>query len=160
MKISNLDELDRKILCLVQSDSDLGIEEIAAQVGSSRTPVWTRLKKLKAQGVIKRTVALLDAEKLGLTETFFVSIRTDQHSQEWLDAFASVIQDSPEIQEVHRLTGDIDYLMKVKIASSRDFDAFYKRFIGRINLFNVTSSLSMETIKESTELFVDLRGGE
>ena len=154
MNISNLDDLDQKILRLVQSDADLGIEDIAARVGSSRTPVWTRLKKLKAQGVIKKTVALLDAEKLGLLETFFVSIRTDQHSQEWLDAFAKVIQDSPEIQEVHRLTGDIDYLMKVKVASSRDFDAFYKRFIGRINLFNVTSSLAMETIKESTELFV------
>ena len=154
MNSSSLDELDRKILRLVQTNADLSIEDIAQQVGSSRTPVWTRLKKLKAQGVIRRTVALLDAEKLGLMETFFVSIRTDQHSQDWLDAFANVIADSPEIQEVHRLTGDIDYLMKVRVASSRDFDAFYKRFIGRINLFNVTSSLAMETIKESTELMV------
>ena len=154
MKISQLDELDQKILRLVQVDADLGIEEIAKRVGSSRTPVWTRLKKLKAAGVIRRTVALLDAEKLGLRETFFVSIRTDQHSQDWLDAFASVIRESPEIQEVHRLTGDIDYLMKVRVESSRHFDAFYKRFIGKINLFNVTSSLSMETIKESTEVLV------
>lgn len=154
MNISALDETDRKILRLVQANADLGIEEIAKHVGSSRTPVWTRLKKLKAQGVIRKTVALLDAEQLGLMETFFVSIRTDQHSQAWLDAFAEVIKQSPEIQEVHRLTGDIDYLMKVRVASSRDFDAFYKRFIGRINLFNVTSSLAMETIKESTELFV------
>lgn len=154
MKVSNLDDLDRKILRVVQANADLGIEEIADQVGSSRTPVWTRLKKLKAQGIIRQTVALLDAEKLGLLETFFVSIRTDQHSQEWLDAFAEVIKESPEIQEVHRLTGEIDYLMKVKVASSRDFDAFYKRFIGRINLFNVTSSLAMETIKESTELLI------
>lgn len=154
MNISTLDELDRKILRLVQANADLSIEEIAAQVGSSRTPVWTRLKKLKAQGVIRRTVALLDAQKLGLMETFFVSIRTDQHSQEWLDAFAQAIQESPEIQEVHRLTGDIDYLMKVRVASSRDFDAFYKRFIGRINLFNVTSSLTMETLKESPELAI------
>ncbi len=152
MKASNLDELDRKILRVVQTKADLGIEEIAAQVGSSRTPVWSRLKKLKAQGIIRQTVALLDAEKLGLWETFFVSIRTDQHSQDWLDAFAEVIKESPEIQEVHRLTGDIDYLMKVRVASSRDFDSFYKRFIGRINLFNVTSSLAMETIKESTVL--------
>ena len=154
MNLSALDELDRKILRLVQSNADLGIEEIAARVGSSRTPVWARLKKLKAKGVIRKTVALLDAEQLGLRETFFVSIRTDQHSQEWLDAFARVIQDSPEVQEVHRLTGEIDYLLKVRVASSRAFDAFYKRFIGRINLFNVTSSLAMETIKETTELVV------
>ncbi len=154
MNSSSLDELDQKILRVVQTNADLGIEEIAAQVGSSRTPVWTRLKKLKAQGVIRKTVALLDPEKLGLMETFFVSIRTDQHSQEWLDAFADVIRDSPEIQEVHRLTGDIDYLMKVRVATSRDFDAFYKRFIGRINLFKVTSSLAMETIKETTEVIV------
>ena len=154
MSASSLDDLDRKILRLVQHQADLGIEEIAKQVGSSRTPVWARLKKLKAKGVIRKTVALLDPEHLGLMETFFVSIRTDQHSQEWLDAFSQVIQDSPEVQEVHRLTGEIDYLMKVRVASSRDFDAFYKRFIGRINLFNVTSSLAMETIKESTELLV------
>ena len=152
MNVSKLDELDRKILRLVQVDADIGIEDLAAKVGSSRTPVWTRLKKLKAQGVIQKTVALLDAQHLGLLETFFISIRTDQHSQEWLDAFSKVIQDSPEVQEVHRLAGDVDYLMKVRVASSRDFDAFYKRFIGRINLFNVTSSLAMETIKETTEL--------
>ena len=154
MKISSLDDLDQKILRLVQQDADLGIEKIAELVGSSRTPVWNRLRRLKANGYIRRTVALLDADKLGLLETFFVSIRTDQHSQEWLDAFAAIVQESPEIQEVHRLTGDIDYLMKVKVASSREFDAFYKRFIGRINLFNVTSSLAMETLKESTELVV------
>ena len=154
MKNSPLDALDQKILRVVQANADLGIEKIAGLVGSSRTPTWNRLKKLKAQGYIKRTVALLDAEKLGLLETFFVSIRTDQHSQDWLDAFAKIVEESPEIQEVHRLTGDIDYLMKVKVASSREFDAFYKRFIGRINLFNVTSSLSMETLKESTELSV------
>lgn len=154
MTFSSLDALDQKILRVVQRDADLGIEKIAELVGSSRTPVWTRLRKLKANGYIRRTVALLDAEKLGLLETFFVSIRTDQHSQEWLDAFANIVRESPEIQEVHRLTGDIDYLMKVKVASSREFDAFYKRFIGRINLFNVTSSLAMETLKESTELVV------
>lgn len=158
MKTIQLDELDCKILSLVQQDADLGIEEIAVRVGSSRTPVWTRLKKLKAAGVIRRTVALLDAEQLGLRETFFVSIRTDQHSQEWLDSFADVIRCSPEIQEVHRLTGEIDYLMKVRVASSRDFDAFYKRFIGKINLFNVTSSLAMEVIKESTELLIPGQG--
>lgn len=155
MNISRLDELDRKILRLVQMNADLGIEDLAAKVGSSRTPVWTRLKKLRARGVIRKTVALLDAQHLGLLETFFISIRTDQHSQAWLDAFSKVIQDSPEVQEVHRLAGDVDYLMKVRVASSRDFDAFYKRFIGRINLFNVTSSLAMETIKETTELALD-----
>ena len=121
--------------------------------GPAKRP-FGHVKELKQRGLIKKTVALLDADQLGLRETYFVSIRTDQHSQEWLDAFSAVIAQSPEVQEVHRLTGEIDYLMKVKVASSRDFDAFYKRFIGRINLFNVTSSLAMETLKESTELLV------
>ena len=149
---SEIDELDRKILREMQRDADQTIDEIAGKVGSSRTPVWNRLKKLRDTGVIERTVCMINAEKVGLAETFFVSIRTDQHSQEWLDAFRSILADCPEVQEVHRLTGDVDYLMKVKVANSRAFDAFYKRFIGRINMFSVTSALTMETLKEGTEL--------
>ncbi|HCH99158.1 MAG TPA: ArsR family transcriptional regulator, partial [Alphaproteobacteria bacterium] len=99
-------------------------------------------------------VAILNAKKIGLTETFFISIRTDQHTSDWLGRFTEIVNEMPEILECHRLTGDVDYIMKVRVASTRDFDLFYKRFIGRINLFNVTSSLSMEVIKETTAIKV------
>ena len=121
---------------------------------SIKSPVWNRIKKLKAAGVIDREVAILNAEKIGLTETFFISIRTDQHTSDWLGRFTEIVNEMPEILECHRLTGDVDYIMKVRVASTRDFDLFYKRFIGRINLFNVTSSLSMEVIKETTAIKV------
>ncbi|MGB1146717.1 MAG: Lrp/AsnC family transcriptional regulator [Alphaproteobacteria bacterium] len=146
------DETDRKILRLIQVDATLPLEEIARQIGSTKSPVWNRIKKLKAAGVIDREVAILNADSIGLTETFFIAIRTDQHTSDWLGRFTEIVNEMPEILECHRLTGDVDYIMKVRVASTRDFDLFYKRFIGRINLFNVTSSLSMEVIKETTAL--------
>jgi len=149
-----LDETDQKILRLIQIDATLPLEEIARQIGSTKSPVWNRIKKLKAAGVIDREVAILNADKIGLTETFFISIRTDQHTSDWLGRFTEIVNEMPEILECHRLTGDVDYIMKVRVASTRDFDLFYKRFIGRINLFNVTSSLSMEVIKETTAIKV------
>jgi Lrp/AsnC family transcriptional regulator len=149
-----LDETDQKILRLIQLDATLPLEEIARQIGSTKSPVWNRIKKLKAAGVIDREVAILNADKIGLTETFFISIRTDQHTSDWLGRFTEIVNEMPEILECHRLTGDVDYTMKVRVASTRDFDLFYKRFIGRINLFNVTSSLSMEVIKETTAIKV------
>jgi len=146
------DETDRKILRLIQVDATLPLEEIARQIGSTKSPVWNRIKKLKAAGVIDREVAILNGDSIGLTETFFIAIRTDQHTSDWLGRFTEIVNEMPEILECHRLAGDVDYIMKVRVASTRDFDLFYKRFIGRINLFNVTSSLSMEIIKETTAL--------
>ena len=146
------DDTDKKILRLIQQDSTLPLEEIARQIGSTKSPVWNRIKKLKAAGVIRREVAILNGESIGLTETFFIAIRTDQHTSDWLSRFTEIVNEMPEILECHRLAGDVDYIMKVRVASTRDFDLFYKRFIGRINLFNVTSSLSMEVIKETTAL--------
>ena len=146
------DETDRKILRLIQVDATLPLEEIARQIGSTKSPVWNRIKKLKAAGVTDREVAILNPDSIGLTETFFISIRTDQHTSDWLGRFTEIVNEMPEILECHRLTGDVDYIMKVRVSSTRDFDLFYKRFIGRINLFNVTSSLSMEVIKETTAL--------
>lgn len=146
------DETDKKILRLIQVDATLPLEEIARQIGSTKSPVWNRIKKLKAAGVIDREVAILNSDAIGLTETFFIAIRTDQHTSDWLSRFTEIVNEMPEILECHRLAGDVDYIMKVRVASTRDYDLFYKRFIGRINLFNVTSSLSMEVIKETTAL--------
>lgn len=148
------DDTDRKILRLIQVDVTLPLEEIARQIGSTKSPVWNRIKKLKAAGVIDREVAILNGNSVGLTETFFIAIRTDQHTTDWLGRFTEIVNEMPEILECHRLAGDVDYIMKIRVASTRDYDLFYKRFIGRINLFNVTSSLSMEVIKETTALKV------
>ena len=148
------DDTDRKILRLIQVDATLPLEEIARQIGSTKSPVWNRIKKLKAAGVIDREVAILNGDSIGLTDTFFIAIRTDQHTSDWLGRFTEIVNEMPEILECHRLAGDVDYIMKIRVASTRDYDLFYKRFIGRINLFNVTSSLSMEVIKETTALKV------
>jgi Lrp/AsnC family transcriptional regulator len=147
-----LDELDRNILVLLQQDSGLPLDEIARKVGASKTPVWNRIRKMKASGLIKAEVALLDAEKLGLESCFFVLIRTSQHDAVWLDRFLKAVQARPEVMEAHRLAGDIDYILKVRVANARAYDAFYRALIKEVAIFNVTSALSMEEIKSTTAL--------
>ncbi len=147
-----IDALDRKILRALQRDATPSLDALAAEVGSSKTPVWNRIRKLRAAGVIQREAAILDPEKVGLESCFFVAVKTNQHDPAWLGAFMTAIQDSPEILEAHRLTGEIDYILKVRVADAKAFDAFYKRLISRVGLYSVTSSLSMEEIKSTTEL--------
>jgi Lrp/AsnC family transcriptional regulator len=147
-----LDDTDRSLLRLLQTDAGVSYERMGRRLGLSKTAVWNRVQRLQREGYIKRQVAVLDAERLGMTETVFVAIRTAQHSAGWLERFMAAIKEMPEIVEAHRLTGDVDYLLKVRVANTRAFDSFYKRLIERIDLFNVTSSLSMETLKETTEL--------
>lgn len=149
-----LDDLDRKILRAIQQDASQSVEKIAATVGSSKSPVWARLKKLKDTGVINKEVALLDPDKVGQSEVFFIAVKTDQHEEGWLERFSSAVQDMPEIQEAHRLAGEIDYLLKVRVSDTRAFDDFYKQLVARVRLFAVTSSLSMETLKSTTEIEV------
>lgn len=147
-----LDALDLKILGELQLDCKQPLEALAEKVGSSKSPVWSRIKRLKEAGVILREVAILNAEALNQGETFFIQIQTDQHSSEWLESFTRVVKEMPEIAEAHRLAGQIDYLLKVRVRSTKHFDAFYKRFVDNISLFNVNSSLSMEAIKETTAI--------
>ena len=150
--MADLDDVDRNILRILQDDAALSFGRIAKRLGLSKTAVWNRVQRLQRDGVIRRQVAILDGDRLGLQETVFVAIRTAQHSAAWLAKFTAAIAEMPEIVEAHRLTGDVDYLLKVRVGSTRDFDSFYKRLIERIDLFNVTSSLSMETLKETTRL--------
>ena len=150
----SLDELDRKILRLLQEDCDISLNALAKIVGASKTPVWNRIKKMRTNGVIRRQVALVDPKAVGLGETVFVAVRTSRHDPEWLNAFTEAVLALPEILEVHRLTGDIDYLLKVQVSGTADFDRVYKALISRISIFNVTSSLSMETIKSTTALYI------
>lgn len=147
-----LDDLDRNILALLQADCTLPLDEIARRVGASKTPVWNRIRKMKAAGVIKAEVAVLDPEKLGLETCFFVLIRTSQHDADWLARFLRAVQDRPEVLEAHRLAGDIDYILKVRVENARAYDAFYRALIKEVSIFNVTSSLSMEEIKNTTAL--------
>lgn len=149
-----MDDLDRRILRVLQQDASLSVEKVATLVGSSKSPVWTRIKKLKDAGIIAREVALLDPESVGQSEVFFIAVKTDQHEQDWLERFSDAVQDMPEIQEAHRLAGEIDYLLKVRVRDTRAFDDFYKRLVARVRLFAVTSSLSMETLKSTTEVQV------
>jgi Lrp/AsnC family transcriptional regulator len=147
-----LDDLDRNILTLLQEDAGLALDEIARRLGASKTPVWNRIRKLKAAGVIKAEVAVLDPEKVGFEACFFVLIRTAQHDADWLARFLRAVRERPEVQEAHRLAGDIDYILKVRVPNARAYDAFYQALIKEVSIFNVTSTLSMEEIKNTTAL--------
>lgn len=146
------DDLDRNILSLLQRDASLSLDEIARKVGASKTPVWNRIRKLRASGVIRAEVALLDPDKVGLESCFFVLIRTAQHDADWLERFLRAVKARPEVVEAHRLAGDIDYILKVQVPNARAYDDFYRSLIRDVSIFNVTSSLSMEVIKSTTEL--------
>ena len=154
-----IDDLDRNILVVLQEDSSLPLDEIARRVGASKTPVWNRIRKMKASGLIRAEVALVDPEKLGLESCFFVLIRTSQHDADWLDRFLKAVQSRPEVIEAHRLAGEIDYILKVRVPNARAYDAFYRALIKEVSIFNVTSVLSMEEIKNTTALPVADRGG-
>lgn len=149
---ASLDDLDRKILSLLQQDSSLSLDEIARRLGASKTPVWNRIRKMREAKIILGEVALLDPDKLGLESCFFVLIRTSEHDEGWLARFLEVVKGRPEVLEAHRLAGDIDYILKVRVANARAFDAFYQSLIREVSIFNVTSSLSMEEIKYTTAM--------
>ena len=147
-----LDDLDRKILLQLQKDTSLSIEEIAKSVGSSKTPVWNRIRKMRERGIIKREVAILDADALGFEACFFVLIRTSEHDASWQNAFLRALRERPEVQEAHRLAGDIDYILKVRVANARAYDVFYQALISEVKIHNVTALLSMEEIKSTNAL--------
>ncbi|MEM0976644.1 MAG: Lrp/AsnC family transcriptional regulator [Pseudomonadota bacterium] len=151
-----IDGLDRKILSQLQRDASQSLELLAKSVGSSKTPVWNRLKRLKEQGVIQKEVAILDADALGLETCFFVLVRTSEHEADWQERFLKALQDRPEVLEAHRLAGDIDYLLKVRVANARAYDTFYQALISEVKIFNVTALLSMEEIKMTTALPLSL----
>ena len=147
-----IDEMDRKILAALQRDASQSLDDIAREVGGSKTPVWNRIKKLRAAGVIGQTTVLLDPEALGFEACFFVLIRTSEHEAAWQKAFLAALQARPEVQEAHRLAGDIDYILKVRVKNARAYDAFYQALISEVRVHNVTALLSMEEIKSTVAL--------
>jgi len=147
-----LDDTDRKILSLLQEDATLSLDDIAARVGASKTPVWNRIRKLREAGVIRAQVALLDPDSLGIDACFFVLIRTSEHDPEWARRFLSAVRSRPEVIEAHRLAGDIDYILKVRVRNARAYDRFYQALISEVRIHNVTALLSMEELKATTAL--------
>ncbi len=147
-----IDETDRKILAALQRDAAQSLDDIARDIGSSKTPVWNRIRKMRAAWIIGAQTVRLDAEALGFEACFFVLIRTSEHEAAWQKAFLKALQDRPEVQEAHRLAGDIDYILKVRVKNARAYDAFYQALISEVRVHNVTALLSMEEIKSTTAL--------
>ena len=147
-----IDDLDRKILREMQRDAGQSLDEIAKSVGSSKTPVWNRIRKLREAGVVGQQTVMLDAEALGFEACFFVLIRTSEHEAEWQAKFLKALMDREEVQEAHRLAGDIDYILKVRVQNARAYDVFYQALISEVRVFNVTALLSMEEIKSTVTL--------
>lgn len=147
-----LDSLDRNILRELQRDSSQSLDEIADKVASSKTPVWSRIRKMREAGVIRGESAVLDPEALGLEACFFVLIRTSEHQAQWQRKFLKALRGRPEVLEAHRLAGDIDYILKVRVRNARAYDKFYQALISEVRIFNVTALLSMEEIKSTNFL--------
>ncbi len=147
-----IDELDRKILRELQRDAGQSLDEIAREVGSSKTPVWNRIRKMREAGIVGPQTVLLDPEALGFDACFFVLIRTAEHDAEWQRRFLAALRARPEVQEAHRLAGDIDYILKVRVSNARAYDTFYQALIAEVRIHNVTALLSMEELKFTTAL--------
>lgn len=149
---ARIDETDRKILAELQRDASQSLEDIARKIGSSKTPVWNRIKKLRDSGVVRANTVILDPDALGLEACFFVLIRTSEHEADWQKRFLRALQERPEVLEAHRLAGDIDYILKVRVENARAYDKFYQALISEVRIYNVTALLSMEEIKSTTAL--------
>ncbi|MFD0915527.1 Lrp/AsnC family transcriptional regulator [Pseudahrensia aquimaris] len=150
-----MDKIDRRILNLLQQDATMPVAEIGKKVGLSTTPCWRRIQKLEEEGIIRKRVALLDPAGVNAKVTVFVSIRTSSHSAEWLKRFSEVTAEFPEIVELYRMSGSIDYLMRVVVPDIAAYDAFYQRLITRIDITDVSSSFAMEQMKYTTQLPLD-----
>ena len=147
-----MDAIDKAILRLVQTDTTLSLDDIAVRVGTSKTPVWNRLKRLRDDGVIAREVAILDPAALGLDTCFFVLVKTSEHDAAWQDRFLAAVNQRQEVIEAHRLAGEVDYILKVRVPNAQAYDQFYQGLISDVKVFNVTALLSMEELKSTTAL--------
>ena len=147
-----LDAIDRKLLEMLQLDCDTPIAELAAAVQLSTTPCWRRVQRMKEAGVITRNVALVDPRSVNVGVTVFVNIKTSQHTQAWFDRFHATVESIPEVVEFYRMSGDVDYLLRIVVPDIAAYDGVYKRLIAGTQLFDVSSSFAMEQLKFSTAL--------
>ena len=148
----NIDTLDRKILSALQQDADQSLEDLGAKVGLSRNACWRRVRILQETGIIRKRVALLDPQKLGLGLSVFIQVRTSNHDADWLEKFSRAVKLMPEILGAYRMTGDLDYLIHARVNDVKDYDALYQRLIEKVDLSDVSASFVMEELKETTEL--------
>jgi Lrp/AsnC family transcriptional regulator len=145
-----LDEIDRRILGMLQSDATRPLAEMAEAAGLSTTPCWRRIQQMEERGLIKRRIAVLDREQLNANVTVFIAIRTSQHTAAWIELFRRATHDIPEIVDVYRMSGEIDYLIRAFVPDIASYDALYKKLIARIDVNDVTSMFAMEEIKSTT----------
>lgn len=150
--MENLDETDRRLLRALQKDAGLSLDALGEQTNLSRNACWRRVKALESNGVIRGRVTLLSADHLGLPLTVFIQIRTNAHDADWLAKFAKATRTMPEIQGVYRMTGDLDYLIRARVADMAGYDRLYQNLIARVPLSDVSASFVMEEIKDTTEL--------
>lgn len=151
-----LDRFDYAILSALQTDGTLSIAALSEKVGLSTTPCWKRLKRLEQEGYLETRVAIINRQKVGLPVTVFVSITTTEHDEKWLRKFAAAVIALPEVLEFHRMSGNVDYLLKVVTTDIGGYDRFYKKLIKTAHLTGVSSAFSMEQIKFTTALPLEL----
>jgi Lrp/AsnC family transcriptional regulator len=147
-----MDRLDRMILTILQEDATVPVAEIGRRVGLSTTPCWRRIQKMEEDGVIKSRVAVLNPARVNAKVTVFVSITTNQHNEDWLTRFSKVISEFPEVVEFYRMSGQVDYLLKVVVPDIEAYDTFYKKLVAKIDITDVSSAFAMEAIKNETAL--------
>ncbi len=145
-----MDSTDRKILAILQEDASLPVADVARRVNLSQTPCWRRIQKLTDEGVILRRVALVNPDAIGLGLTVFVEIESGDHSKEWTERFSNALSELPEIMEIYRMAGEVDYLLRITVPNMEAVDDFYQRLIGMVPLKNVTSRFAMERVKYTT----------
>lgn len=148
----DMDRIDRQILQVLQADATESIQAVGDRVGLSHNACWRRIKRLEEAGIIRKRVALVDPKKLGFGVTVFVTVRTSNHTEEWLEKFARGVAALPEVMEFYRISGDVDYLLKVLVADIAEYDRFYKKLIRIAPLYDVSSNFAMEQVKYSTEV--------
>ena len=150
--MSSLDSIDLKLLKALQADASLSVGNLAEQVNLSRSACWRRIRELEDRGVIRARVTLLEAEKLDMSVTVFALVRTNRHDEAWLQNFAQTLDSMPEVLEFYRMSGDVDYLLKIVARDIKDYDRIYRRLISKVELLDVSSSFVMETLKWTTAL--------
>lgn len=150
-----MDKKDKAILEALQQDATMTVSDLAAAIGLSKSACWRRIQNLEVSGIIGARVTLLNQQALGLNLTVYAAVKTHEHTKAWFDQFHAVTTAMPNVMEVHRMSGDVDYLIRAVVPDMNSYDEMYKEMISRVNLFDVSSSFSMETIKYTTALPLD-----
>lgn len=146
----SFDAYDLRLLGLLQEDATFSVAELAERINLSANACWKRIKRLEAERVIRKRVVLLDADKLGAGVTVFVTVRAAEHSETWLRDFATAVHRLPEVVEFYRMSGDVDYLLKIQVADIPAYDRVYQALIRSVRLSDVSSAFAMEEIKHTT----------